>query len=139
MEEYFKRFQPRKPRVGLKDELMVRARMELKASQSVSLFTRVTSHWLSWAGMAAAILVTLVLNSQFEQRHEQRINQLYGPSQVMIAQESEARVLAHELVALLGNNGKFAWLEKRFERQLTQVKPKINLAERYQIILELVK
>ncbi|MFC1525067.1 hypothetical protein ACFL5I_01630, partial [Planctomycetota bacterium] len=114
-------------------------RIELGALQRVSLFARVSSHWLSWAGIAAAILVIVVFNMQFEQRHQQRINQLYGPTRVVMAQEPNAKTLAKELVAMLGNNGKFQWLERRFELQLAQAKPMIDLTNRYQIISGLLK
>lgn len=139
MEEYLKRFKAKRPRAGLKEEILNLARAEWFASKQVPVISKIISHWLSWAGAAATILICLILNTHLEQIHQEQISKLYGPTQIVVAQESEAQKLAKELVALLGDNGSFAWLQKRLELQLTQPTPKIDWVSRYRMMLELLE
>jgi len=140
MEEYLKRFRPKRPRPELKDEIISLARISWPVSQKRLIITRRTSHGLAWLGVAAGIIICLGLNLYFEQVHQDRLNELFGPASQMVAtKESPARKLAKELVAMLGNNGRFAWLEKRFEYQLSPPAPKMDWAMRYRMIRELTE
>jgi hypothetical protein len=119
MEEYLKRFQPKKLRPELRDKILDLARRE-QPEVNQPVIDGFTSRWSSWAGTAAAIFVVCIFNMYLEDLHEERVNEISGLNQILIAEKAEARKLATEVTGEDTNES--IMLAKRFELEMAMTR-----------------
>ena len=137
MEAYLKRFQPRRPRPGLKNSILkaVEAELSQTARERISLIDRIWSSRLSWATAAALSLLILIFNLYLDRTHQERLAKVGIPT--LTAEEFREDNLAQDLIALLGMENEAAhWTWALWEIRLREPTPPLNLSRRYRIIFD---
>ncbi len=142
MERYLRKFKPKRPRPGLREQILSRAKQEFLSQKELtrasSIVDRIWQNRFFLRAVAASVILLVGLNLLTSYQCERRLGVLWNSTSMDSDEKEETNALVSELLAFLDSGEEPAGLRRRLEFQLGPKARPMDINRRHRVISQLL-